>query len=51
MAEHSEMFWSMFLVDMNAALEVQPPDSWDSFELFQVLNNWLQTSSEYFASL
>ncbi|XP_075258532.1 calcium-dependent secretion activator 2-like isoform X2 [Convolutriloba macropyga] len=45
MAEHSEMFWSMFLVDMNAALEVQPPDSWDSFELFQVLNNWLQTSN------
>ncbi|CAH2278160.1 calcium-dependent secretion activator 2 isoform X7 [Pelobates cultripes] len=30
---------------MNAALEVQPHDSWDSFPLFQLLNNFLRNDS------
>ncbi|XP_039617065.1 calcium-dependent secretion activator 2 isoform X4 [Polypterus senegalus] len=42
MAEHAEMFWSLYAVDMDAALEAQQPDSWDSFPLFQILNNSLR---------
>ncbi|XP_068132494.1 calcium-dependent secretion activator 2 [Hyperolius riggenbachi] len=42
-AEHAEIFWSLFSVDMNSALEAQPPDSWQSFPLFQLLNNFLRT--------
>ncbi|KAM5188659.1 calcium-dependent secretion activator 1 isoform 3-T3 [Callospermophilus lateralis] len=43
MVEHAETFLSLFAVDMDAALEVQPPDTWDSFPLFQLLNDFLQT--------
>ncbi|XP_028736403.1 calcium-dependent secretion activator 1 isoform X10 [Peromyscus leucopus] len=43
MVEHAETFLSLFAVDMDAALEVQPPDSWDSFPLFQLLNDFLRT--------
>ncbi|XP_072915229.1 calcium-dependent secretion activator 2 isoform X7 [Hemitrygon akajei] len=42
MAEHAEIFWSLFAVDMDATLEAQPPDSWDTFPLFQLLNNYLR---------
>ncbi|XP_078678221.1 calcium-dependent secretion activator 1-like isoform X3 [Branchiostoma floridae x Branchiostoma belcheri] len=42
LAEHKEIFWSLFQVDMDSALEVQPPDSWDSFPLFQLLNDYLR---------
>nr|XP_033814082.1 calcium-dependent secretion activator 2 isoform X3 [Geotrypetes seraphini] len=42
MAEHAEIFWSLFSVDMDAALEAQSQDSWDSFPLFQLLNNFLR---------
>ncbi|XP_053317887.1 calcium-dependent secretion activator 2 isoform X1 [Spea bombifrons] len=45
MAEHAEIFWSLFSVDMNSALEVQPQDSWDSFPLFQLLNNFLRNDA------
>ncbi|XP_068109879.1 calcium-dependent secretion activator 1 isoform X12 [Hyperolius riggenbachi] len=41
--EHAETFLSLFAVDMDAALEVQPPDSWDSFPLFQLINDFLRT--------
>lgn len=41
LADHAEIFWSLFAVDLDAALEVQPPDSWDSFPLFQLLNDYL----------
>ncbi|XP_014648956.1 PREDICTED: calcium-dependent secretion activator 1 [Ceratotherium simum simum] len=41
--EHAETFLSLFAVDMDAALEVQPPDTWDSFPLFQLLNDFLRT--------
>ncbi|KAM9312568.1 calcium-dependent secretion activator 2 isoform 3-T3 [Gastrophryne carolinensis] len=44
-AEHAEIFWSLFSVDMNSALEAQPPDSWHSFPLFQLLNNFLRTDA------
>ncbi|XP_015281922.1 PREDICTED: calcium-dependent secretion activator 2 isoform X2 [Gekko japonicus] len=45
LAEHAEKFWSLFTVDMDSALEAQPPDSWDSFPLFQLLNNFLRNDS------
>ncbi len=46
MAEHAETFLSLYRDDMDAALQVQPVDSWDSFPLFQLLNNFLRTDSE-----
>ncbi|KAM4602008.1 calcium-dependent secretion activator 2 isoform 2-T2 [Polymixia lowei] len=42
MAEHAESFLSLYGADMDAALQVQPVDSWDSFPLFQLLNNFLR---------
>ncbi|XP_015677705.1 calcium-dependent secretion activator 2 isoform X1 [Protobothrops mucrosquamatus] len=45
LAEHGEKFWSLFTVDMDSALETQPQDSWDSFPLFQLLNNFLRNDS------
>ncbi|ESP01120.1 hypothetical protein LOTGIDRAFT_139881 [Lottia gigantea] len=42
LVEHAEIFWSLFGVDMNAVLESQPPDTWDSFPLFQLLNDYLR---------
>ncbi|XP_054844100.1 calcium-dependent secretion activator 2 [Eublepharis macularius] len=45
LAEHAEKFWSLFTVDMDSALEAQPQDSWDSFPLFQLLNNFLRNDS------
>lgn len=42
LVEHTEIFWSLFAVDMNSILAQQPPDTWDSFPLFQVLNNYLR---------
>ncbi|XP_052465856.1 calcium-dependent secretion activator 1-like isoform X3 [Carassius gibelio] len=42
MVEHAETFLSLYAVDMDAALEIQPPDSWDSFPLFQLLNDFLR---------
>ncbi|XP_026220899.1 LOW QUALITY PROTEIN: calcium-dependent secretion activator 2 [Anabas testudineus] len=43
MAEHAETFLSLYKAHMDGALQVQPVDSWDSFPLFQLLNNFLQT--------
>ncbi|XP_030648012.1 calcium-dependent secretion activator 2 isoform X7 [Chanos chanos] len=43
MGEHAETFLSLYTVDMDAALQIQPQDSWDSFPLFQLLNNYLRT--------
>uniref|UniRef100_A0A8C5HES0 Calcium dependent secretion activator 2 n=1 Tax=Gouania willdenowi TaxID=441366 RepID=A0A8C5HES0_GOUWI len=43
MAEHAEMFLFLYQADMDAALQIQPVDSWDSFPLFQLLNNFLRT--------
>lgn len=42
MAEHAETFLSLYRADMDAALHVQPVDSWDSFPLFQLHNNFLR---------
>ncbi|XP_033999341.1 calcium-dependent secretion activator 1 isoform X2 [Trematomus bernacchii] len=42
MVEHAETFLCLYSADMDAALEVQPPDSWDSFPLFQLLNDFLR---------
>ena len=33
----------MFCVDMDQVLAEQTPDTWDSFPLFQVLNDYLRT--------
>ncbi|XP_041852714.1 calcium-dependent secretion activator 2 isoform X2 [Melanotaenia boesemani] len=43
MAEHAETFLSLYRADMDATLQVQPVDSWSSFPLFQLLNNFLRT--------
>uniref|UniRef100_A0A671ULX6 Calcium dependent secretion activator 2 n=1 Tax=Sparus aurata TaxID=8175 RepID=A0A671ULX6_SPAAU len=45
MAEHAETFLSLYRADMDGALQVQPVDSWDSFPLFQLHNNFLRTDS------
>ncbi|KAM6926543.1 calcium-dependent secretion activator 2 isoform 2-T2 [Lycodopsis pacificus] len=42
MAEHAEAFLSLYRAHMDGALQVQPVDSWDSFPLFQLLNNFLR---------
>lgn len=47
MVEHAETFLCLYSADMDAALEVQPPDSWDSFPLFQLLNDFLRMDCEY----
>ena len=44
--EHSELFWSLFAVDMNTILGLQHPDTWDTFPLFQILNDYLRTDGE-----
>ncbi|KPP77346.1 calcium-dependent secretion activator 2-like [Scleropages formosus] len=43
MAEHAETFLSWYSADMDPVLQVQSRDSWDSFPLFQILNNFLRT--------
>ncbi|XP_052778321.1 calcium-dependent secretion activator 1-like isoform X5 [Mya arenaria] len=48
LVEHAEIFWSLFAVDMDAALEAQPPDTWDSFPLFQMLNDYLRMDENLF---
>ncbi|XP_076224576.1 calcium-dependent secretion activator 1 isoform X2 [Nomia melanderi] len=42
MVEHAEIFWSLFAEDMNKVLVEQPPDTWDSFRLFKILNDYLR---------
>ncbi|GAU94345.1 hypothetical protein RvY_06135-2 [Ramazzottius varieornatus] len=41
LVEHSEIFWSLFAVDLEAVLSSQPPDTWNAFPVFQVLNDYL----------
>ncbi|ODM95924.1 Calcium-dependent secretion activator [Orchesella cincta] len=42
LVEHAEIFWSLFAVDMDQVLAEQPPDTWDAFPLFQILNDYLR---------
>ncbi|XP_057323000.1 calcium-dependent secretion activator isoform X2 [Microplitis mediator] len=42
LVEHAEIFWSLFAVDMDKVLSEQPADTWDSFPLFQILNDYLR---------
>ncbi|XP_076394472.1 calcium-dependent secretion activator 1 isoform X2 [Megachile rotundata] len=42
MVEHAEIFWSLFAVDMDKVLAEQPPDTWDSFPLFKIMNDYLR---------
>uniref|UniRef100_A0A8C6Q238 Ca2+-dependent activator protein for secretion b n=1 Tax=Nothobranchius furzeri TaxID=105023 RepID=A0A8C6Q238_NOTFU len=46
MVEHAENFLALYAIDMDAALEIQSPESWDSFPLFQLLNDFLRTDYE-----
>lgn len=46
LVEHAEIFWSLFAVDMDRVLAEQPADTWDSFPLFQVLNDYLRIDGE-----
>ncbi|KAH9643917.1 hypothetical protein HF086_016467 [Spodoptera exigua] len=43
LVEHAEIFWALFGVDMDRVLAEQPPDTWDSFPLFQILNDYLRS--------
>ncbi|VDK42071.1 unnamed protein product [Taenia asiatica] len=43
LTEHAELFWSLFAADMVVLMEKIPPDCWDAFPLFQVLNDYLVT--------
>ncbi|XP_055922621.1 calcium-dependent secretion activator isoform X4 [Eupeodes corollae] len=43
LVEHAEIFWSLFAVDMDRVLSELPQDTWDSFPLFQILNDYLRT--------
>ncbi|CAH8485263.1 unnamed protein product [Heterobilharzia americana] len=43
LTEHAELFWSFFSADMVGVLETMPPDCWDSFPLFQLLNDYLSS--------
>lgn len=45
--EHAEIFWALFAVDMDRVLTEQPPDTWDSFPLFQILNDYLRLDGEW----
>ncbi|XP_022914758.1 calcium-dependent secretion activator isoform X4 [Onthophagus taurus] len=42
LVEHAEIFWSLFAEDMDRILAEQSPDTWDSFPLFQILNDYLR---------
>jgi hypothetical protein len=46
MVEHEELLWSLFAVDMETVLQTQPPDTWDSFPLFQVSSTISRTLSK-----
>lgn len=46
LVEHAEIFWSLFAVDMDRVLAEQPPDTWDSFPLFQILNDYLRADGK-----
>ena len=46
MVDHNELFWYLFSVEMDHVLDVQPSDCWDSFPLFQLLNDFFNTSSK-----
>ncbi|KAM7536012.1 hypothetical protein Aperf_G00000095309 [Anoplocephala perfoliata] len=43
LAEHAELFWSLFAADMVTVMEKIPPDCFDAFPLFQFLNDYLIT--------
>ncbi|XP_074000165.1 calcium-dependent secretion activator 1 isoform X2 [Rhodnius prolixus] len=43
LVEHAEIFWSLFAMDMDQVLAEQPPDTWDSFPLFQIMNDYLRS--------
>lgn len=47
LVEHAEIFWSLFAVDMDRVLSEQPADTWDSFPLFQILNDYLRADGKY----
>ena len=46
--EHSEKFWTLFGASMDSILKQQPKDNWDSFPLFQIINDYLITDGEIF---
>lgn len=48
MVEHAEHFLSLYAIDMDAALEIQSPESWDSFPLFQLLNDFLRLDCKHY---
>lgn len=51
LVEHAEIFWSLFAVDMDQVLSEQPPDTWDAFPLFQILNDYLRQDGKNISPL
>lgn len=51
MVEHAENFLALYAIDMDAALEIQSPESWDSFPLFQLLNDFLRTDCKFLSHI
>ncbi|XP_013881314.1 calcium-dependent secretion activator 2 isoform X4 [Austrofundulus limnaeus] len=43
LADHAEAFLCLYRQNLDSALQVQPADSWNTFPLFQLLNNFLRT--------
>ena len=50
LVDHAETFWSLFSVDLEAVLLMQPDDTWYSFPLFQILNDYLRTNGNFTAT-
>lgn len=44
--EHAETFLSLYRADMDAGLQAQPANSWNTFPLFQLLNSFLRSDGE-----
>ena len=42
LVEHAEIFWSLFAVDVDTVMSMQALDTWDSFPLFQLINDYLR---------
>ena len=47
LVEHAEIFWSLFAVDVDTVMSMQALDTWDSFPLFQLINDYLRKDGSY----
>ena len=47
MVQHAEKLWELFSVDMEAVMMRQQPDTWHSFPLFQIINDFLLSTRKH----